>query len=279
MITFPNLGKLGRLGNQLFQIASTIGIAKKNGHIYSFPEWEYQDFFSNKLPTAKLLVKDIGTERACNYEDIKMSEFPRPIGLHGYFQSEKYFTHCEDEIKKYFFVSEDIDRYIREKYADVLRTCTASIHVRRGDYKKLNDVYHLLGMDYYSECLSMCRANKFAIFTDDPEWCKEKFSKFDYVLINERTHKDNLNTVESEEESKRFLREDVVEFSLMSKFNYSIIANSSYSWWAAWLNASPNKKVYAPKDWYKELHAKRIYNITEDYNYRNDLIPQSWTLV
>lgn len=279
MISFPNLGRLGRLGNQLFQIASTIGIARKNNHIYAFPEWEYQEFFTNRLPSAKLLVKDVGTEKGCNYEDLSIPQFPRPIGLHGYFQSEKYFKHCEEEIKKYFFLSTEIHDLIRSKYEKVLGIYKTFIHVRRGDYKKLPQVYYLQDADYYKKCLELCGEDKFAIFTDDPEWCKEKFSEFDYFLVNEREHKKNLSTSESEGESKKFLKEDVIEFALMTKFENSIIANSSFSWWAAWLNLNPNKRVFAPKNWYKEDHVKKIYNTSENYNYRNDLLPKSWTLV
>ena len=279
MISFPNLGKLGRLGNQLFQIASTIGEAKRNQHLYCFPEWEYQDFFANKLPTAKLLIKDIGSEKACNYQPFTLPKLARPIGVNGYFQSEKYFKHCEDQIRNQFRFSSEIESYIRQKYEDEIRTCTASIHVRRGDYKSLSQVYYLQDMDYYSECLSLCKANKFAIFTDDPEWCEENFKTFNYVLINERGHKNDLSTPESEEESKGFLREDLIEFALMTKFPNSIIANSSFSWWAAWLNNSTDGKVFAPKKWYKEEHVNKIYETKENYDYRDDLIPESWTLV
>ena len=279
MISFPQLGKLGRLGNQMFQIASTIGIAKRSEQLAIFPEWQYQKFFKNELPTAKILIKDIVQESTCDYQNTSMPEHVRPIGLHGYFQSYKYFEKYKEDIFYYFEFSEEIEDYIKSKYSEELNSCDTFMHVRRGDYEKLSNVYYLQSSDYFSECAKLAESKKIAVFSDDIEWCKENFKNLDCLFVSERNHSKGLDTQDSEEESKSFLREDVVEFALMTKFQNSIISNSSYSWWSAYLNKDKNKKIFAPKNWYKEEHIKVIYPIKEDYNYREDLIPKSWTLV
>ena len=279
MMSFPNLGKLGRLGNQLFQISSTIGIAKTSNQLAIFPEWDYQQFFKNRLPTAKILVRDILQEKYCNYQEVKLPEPARPIGLNGYFQSYKYFENSEKEIRKLFEFSSEIENYISEKYSDTLKECSAFVHVRRGDYETLSAVYESQSMDYYNSCLNFIGCSKFAVFSDDIDWCKEAFSSYNCEFISEREHSKSPTTQDSENESQHFLKEDLVEFALMSKFKDSIICNSSFSWWAAYLNKNTNKKVCAPKNWFTDEHAPKIYNLDNGYDYIKDLIPTTWNLV
>ena len=212
---------MGRLGNQLFQIASTIGIAKKNGDDFAFPEWEYSGFFKNKIPTTQIFPNNIYTERGFHYNQIT----GKNIDLVGYFQSSKYFNEFEEIIREYFSFNEDL--LISE---DLSNFC--SIHVRRTDYLNLPDYHPFPGIDYYSSSIDYMRnlgISNFIVFSDDIEWCKKNLSH-EFVYSE-----NNLN---------------IRDLALMTKCKNHIIANSSFSWWGAWLNKKPDKTVIAPKKWF-----------------------------
>ena len=111
---------------------------------------------------------------------------------------------------------------------------------------KSEDELHLSTLEYYKQALSkLPDINKVLIFSDDIEWCKQNFIGDRFIFIQE---------------------EDYISLYLMSLCDYNIIANSSFSWWGAWLNQNPNKVVIAPKLWFG---LKSNHNI-------NDLIPSSW---
>lgn len=230
MITFLNLGKYGRLGNQMFQIASTIGLAIKNGHSYGFPDWvnhdhlhrfnsqediSLQKYFKRPLPSLenrsfKAFNIDWG------YHDIQV---PDDVSITGYLQSEKYFMHCRSTILYYFEMHELAKIDIGKK--DV------AIHVRRGDYD--NRYHPRLGMDYYSKAMELFPGYRFFIFSDDIEDCKTMFG----------------NSVEYVEGF-----DYMTDFYLMGRFSNFIIGNSSFSWWPAWICNDPDKKIVAPSNWF-----------------------------
>ena len=109
MITFSELGKYGRLGNQLFQIASTIGIAKENSVDFLFPNWVcsytnkvYSDFFEKKLPIGTIPYTENITEKYFHYSPIDILHKKKDFNLFGYFQSEKYFQKYREDVLEYF---------------------------------------------------------------------------------------------------------------------------------------------------------------------------------
>jgi len=234
MISYSKLGKMGRLGNQLFQIASTIGIAKKNGENYGFPYWDYGKYFVNKIPVFDVFPNYVHTERGFHYSEI----IGKNIDLLGYFQSEKYFNVFESDIRNYFRFNDDL-----LGTEDLKEYC--SLHIRRTDYLKFPDYHPFPGMDYYNRSVEYMKSlgfTKFLIFSDDISWCKENFnSSFSYSENNE----------------------DIKDLALMTKCGAHIIANSSFSWWGAWLNNDPNKIVVAPKNWFG--HAKNGTNTDDLY--------------
>lgn len=211
MITFSKLGSYGRLGNQMFQIASTIGIALRNNQVYAFPEWKYQKHFRYMLPETKVFPKEKYYEGHPYYRDINLSV---SADLEGYFQSWKYFEHCKDFIKRQFDLNKTpVDR--------------VAIHVRRGDYLVL-PIHPVLSIDYYREAIKQFPADtKFTVFSDDIEWCTNNFFGNDFDFSVGRT--------------------DIEDLQFMASHKAVIMANSSFSWWAGYLCGG---KVVAPATTY-----------------------------
>jgi len=229
MITFNNLGQLGRLGNQLFQYASLKGIAASNNQEFMVPKSELFDYF--KMSSAKIGRRNspVFQEKNYHFDEELFTKFQYDIDLFGYFQSEKYFKHIENDIRRDFSFKEHIYEPCWEMIKDIPERI--SLHVRRGDYLKKPDCHPPCTIEYYKEALSKFDESiPVLIFGDDPQWCKEQelFSS-DRFMIAEG------NNME-------------VDLCLMAMCQYHIISNSSFAWWAAWLANS--KSVVAPKRWF-----------------------------
>lgn len=255
-ITFSKLGTHGRLGNQLFQIAAVIGCAKTYRKNAKFPKWfcnytkvYYSDFFKNKIDEAldRNQIKFNYKEPTFEYKSIPI--FKEPVDLLGYFQSENYFKHCVSDILHYFEPADFLVKKIHDKYSNELTGNTCSIHVRRGDYtgSKVHDVCDL---EYYNTCINnMISMNitKFLVFSDDINWCKSNFTNGDFHFIEGNS--------------------PVEDLFIMSFCKHNIIANSSFSWWASYLNKNPEKVVYAPKKWFNDASPIKEYESI----YRKDM--------
>lgn len=231
MVTYKNLGKNGRLGNQLWQIASTIGIARKNGQPYSFPEWEYEKHFENfkSYPTERLKGHRFNVYNELNsyYQDIVLSS-EYNWDLNGYFQSWKYFKDFEAEVRDFLY-------FQKPQYEGV------AVHVRRGDYLRLQHIHPVLSLNYYLDAMALFKGEVFTVFSDDITWCREN--------------------LKGQEIQCYPIKDDIHDFKAMCGFSKFVIANSSYSWWAAWLSGST--KIVAPATWVT----------TEN---RDDRVPPEW---
>jgi len=248
----------GRLGNQLFQIATAHALALDNGDRCIFPlgiEGATPNIYERTFYANTVLrnivygydfswIKSIYREPGFHYSKIGYQD---GLLLDGYFQSEKYFVHQRDRILELFSPSEYITERV-ERYTEVINfgECVA-VHVRRGDYVKLSDVHTNLAENspYYTDALSKFSNKKKVFFSDDIQWCKQKFGDQHTYVANEN---------------------DVVELFLFSKMSSKIIANSSFSWWGAWLG-SFDDEVIAPKQWFGQNNS---HLNTED------VIPQRW---
>lgn len=231
MLTFAQLGRIGRFANQLFQIAGTIGLARKHGYAYGFPAWknydhaerfgstediDLQKYFKNPLPQVD----------AIGYPDYPVSwgwhddlHPPDNVSLSGHLQSEKYFSHCKDIIQHYFTMKEEAP-----DNDDV------AIHVRLGDY---DDKYHTrLGADYYINAMSLFpQDTPFKVFSDEPKAAAGLLNGHGFVYASEG-------------------RNYIEDFKLMKTCKHFITGNSSYSLMAAILGKHPDKKVVCPSNWF-----------------------------
>jgi len=269
MIGFNALGRMGRFANQMFQYSSLKGIAKNVGADYCIPyhKESVNDGIGNKLRTELFdsfdLKVNIGVlnnghapvvnERFFHFDEELFKLCPDHVSLQGYFQTEKYFKHIEDEIREDFTFKDEILKPCKEMISSVENP--VALHVRRTDYLTNSENHFNLSLDYYSAALKHFDNDRNVIvFSDDPRWCKEQelFSD-DRFLVSENT--DNR-----------------VDLCLMTLCDDFIIANSSYSWWGAWLSTNKNKKVIAPFQWFGKT------GYTKDHNTK-DLIPNDWTRI
>lgn len=255
--TFSDLGRYGRFANQIFQIAGTIGIARKNGLEPVFPLWCNYDHaerfgskedinvyshFVHELPG--VLGTDLTSYCKINvpwgYHDIQLPT-PGNYNLAGHMQSYKYFAHCIDEIRRVFTMKKE-EKSIYNVVA---------IHARRGDY---DDKYHpVIPVSYYLMAITkFSKTASFFVFSDDPN--------FIWQL------KDALNAYGLHEQAKNLIpmhADYILSFAVMKRCRHFIIGNSSYSAAAAMLSDSPDKVVVAPKKWfgpaYTNINANDIY--------------------
>ena len=170
--------------------------------------------------------------------------------LDGFWQSEKYFEEVSDLIHKDFTFKNEPNEANREILEKIKNSKAVSLHVRRGDYisdKNNNSVHGTCSIEYYKqavELLSKTSANlELFIFSDDIDWCKNNLN------FNVPVHYVNHNKGKQSFEDMR----------LMSACKHNIIANSSFSWWGAWLNKNEKKQVISPKHWFRNESNPDIY--------------------
>lgn len=235
MITYSDLGRRGRLGNQLFQIASTIGIATANGHEYVFPSWSYSSCFHLSIPQLPQseLVKYNWTQ--CRHTlteiDVRLDK-DHDWNLQGFYQSWRHFDHCKPLIKCYFTTAS-------MHYKITVDAC--AIHVRRGDYLNRNSILTVQPMEYFKRAIERFPVNtNFLVFSDDIAWCKEQFLGNRFCFS----------------ESK----DEITDLSMMIACSRGhIISNSTFSWWGAWLSDSPIKVAPPHERWFvNKRKAKHI---------------------
>lgn len=249
MISMNNLGSNGRLGNQMFQYAILKGLSAKYGYEFcippsaeSNPYYDHVLFTLFKMEEVNVGYTDYPTyqEQGFRFDENLFNNCTDNTNLNGYFQSYKYFQHINDEI---------VDNFSFKHNYDIDTEYDVAIHVRRTDYVGKTEYHGLCSEEYYREALSYFNpSGRFVVMSDDIEWCmrQDMFSGFDF----------------------RTATSDHEDLYVMSKARNNIIANSSFSWWGAWLNKNPEKKVIAPWLWFNPG-----YIPIED---TMDLIPSDW---
>tara|TARA_R100001015_G_C4606774_1_gene161839 strand:+ start:610 stop:1413 length:804 start_codon:yes stop_codon:yes gene_type:complete len=254
MITFEGLGYFGRFGNQMFQYASGLGISIQNHQKFGFPSENSEIIRTGVLGYDEKCVLDECFNLTCSrYEGTKgfrtgvdtSSEFNHEwfdigenINIHGYFQDEKYFKHCENLIRSEFEFNDSIKETATAELNKLKNSSNEpliSVHVRRGDYLQLSDVHPPCSLEYYNEAFdisSVLNEGRFLVFSDDISWCKENF-KLDNIIFSE-------------------VNDSYTEMCMMTMCDHHIIANSSFSWWGAWLGHNKSKTVIAPQRWFAD---------------------------
>jgi hypothetical protein len=241
MITFSNIGRYGRFGNQMFQYAALYGIARTAKYRYGIPyknksENEYEHFCLDEVFDKLEADESSGHPIQYRIAEPKFGYNPGLFGIPdhsdiiGYFQTEKYFKDYRNNLLKQFSFKQEIYDRARD-IRSLTREPVISIHLRLGDYVGQQHNHPVCSEEYYTEALRLLPDDMMLfVFSDEPKKAEERFSKLNKkMVIPDNTDK-------------------YVDMCLMSLCDYHIIANSSFSWWGAWLSES--KKTIAPAQWF-----------------------------
>ena len=265
----------GGLGNQMFQYACGRALSLRNNDKLSLVWSEYQGDTARKFSLKNFAIKaeviepdvvpkfpkllarlkqKLTKNFYVGFDSSILKKHGQTVYLDGYFQSEKYFQDYADEIRQDFSLVAPFEG----KTAEIANTIKSelnavSLHVRRGDYVTHPDFGGIVTQEYYERAIQHIRESvpsaKFYVFSDDIDWCRSELP-----LGSDATFVSNPEF------------KDYEEMILMSLSHHHIIANSSFSWWGAWLGNNPNKIVIAPSKW-SNLHE----------NWYKDIIPSTWT--
>lgn len=269
MIGFDKLGNLGRLGNQMFEFAALRGIAAKHNYEFCIPPIEHSGienyslhkcFELNHIPTGYVESEVYASERYFHFDEELFENCPDGINLYGFFQSEKYFRHISDIIRKDFKFYDEYLNPCKEFMSIFDGQEPIMLHIRRGDpkltdprgfkwsYTQCGDQHPVQPIEYYEKALSHFNENQpVIVFSDSPEWVNEQdFFSDERFMLSEPKEKYNDGSYTP-----------YVDLCLMSLCSHAIIANSSMSWWGAWLINNPGKKVIAPKMWFGPAYADK----------------------
>ena len=281
-VSFNGLGNEGRLGNQMFQYAFMRGMSKKHGYDFMIPHESavrynnYGLFECFELEGCKTGEGSYPTLecRDTAFNQKFLDECTDNTNYSGVFQTEKYFANATEELRKDFtFHKEILDpcQEFIDNVGDVI-----FLHIRRGNsnlvgkrgekwsYQLLQDYHPLMKKEYYLEALShFDESKKVIVLSDTIDWCKKQ----DWLQDDRFLFSDSSYEVFDDGASVPY-----IDICLMSLCSGGIIANSSMSWWGAWLQNNTGK-IIAPNPWYG----------AKAYNYGNaelcdaDLIPERWT--
>ncbi|MEK7594262.1 MAG: alpha-1,2-fucosyltransferase [Patescibacteria group bacterium] len=283
---------MGGLGNQMFQYAAAVGIAEKLGTAvaidkswfdtavdvdtprrYELDGFALQQAFvnperltlvSDRNKTAKTKLYDLTKgrikPRVLVYKesghgfDSRVLKLQNNTLLDGFWQTEKYFAHARNKLLEDFEFTNPPSSKNQQLLRDISGSNAISLHVRRGDYANnanTNAFHGLTGLDYYKAAVAkiakQVKDPTFFVFSDDPEWCKQNL-KIDFPSTYVSHNKDGIE-----------------DMRLMTHCQHHIIANSSFSWWGAWLNPNPDKIVIAPKKWFNDTSMDT-----------KDILPEEW---
>jgi hypothetical protein len=169
-----------------------------------------------------------------SYEDYR--NLPKDIYLEGYWTEERFFSEVADDIRKIYRFPALTDKAGLDMLHRIVNTCSVGMHVRRGDYAKYKKAFPMCPASYYEAASTVIRQKtglepSFFVFSDDLDWCRKNLhntgKEITFVDINpgKNSYRDMM---------------------LMSNCRHQIIANSTFSWWAAWLNPNPDKIVIYP---------------------------------
>lgn len=280
----------GGLGNQMFQYAFAKRLALKHStslkldlsffetyewHEYSLAPFNIEEQIAtyHEIKKAKGIPKNfllkllhkynlipksgqLLVESSLKYDETLSGKSTTSTYLEGYFQSEKYFEAIADDIKKDFVVKQPAVGHNLDLLNKIDKDNSICLHIRRGNYANIPEVtkaHGLIALEYYYKAIDYISQRVtepvFYIFSDDIDWAKENLK-----ISNAHIFIDNNDD-----------KTDFEDIRMLSRCKHNIIANSTFSWWGAWLNSNPEKIIIAPKKWFNDTSRNS-----------DDIIPTNW---
>lgn len=257
---------LGGLGNQMFQYAICRSIAEINSYdfkldIQSFSNYKKRIYELDKFNIQNNIATDadinkcktIYKESSMLYDE-KMFSINDNSYLAGYWQNEKYIKNIREILLKEFTLNKYSDKF--NNYLNNIDGYSVSIHIRRSDYiteTHTNKYHGICSNEYYYKSLLMLDnyidVSNILVFSDDKDYVKNNLDLSTYKHVY---YIEDIS--------------DIEEMMLMSRCKHNIIANSTFSWWGAWLNTNPEKIVIAPKKWFNNIEAQN----------NQEIVPNEW---
>lgn len=279
---------MGGLGNQMFQYAAGLSVAERLGtelrmdlswfdslaevdtpRFYELDNFNLKqefadkndfvlknDGFKNRIINIGKKQLDLYIEPQFNYSD-KFLKIKNNTYIEGYFQTEKYFNSIRDDVFDSFALKNKASAKSAKIIDQIKNSDSVSLHVRRGDYvsnKNANKFHGLIGEPYYKKAIALINKNiknpKYFIFSDEIEWVKNSFDlpKNSVYITHNKSGAEDMR--------------------IMIECKHNIIANSSFSWWGAWLGQEKDKVVIAPRQWFLDSNVNT-----------SDVIPERWSQI
>lgn len=293
----------GAFGNQLFQYATAYSLAKRNNAILKldlsfFENEKYSKLFKldrlnikiekaskeeieglKNKPNAPLIYKvlrKLGIKSAYNKKtdivdgfgfkpDKKILGHRDSAYLVGWCLAEAYFSMFRGELLSEYTLKKPLTSAAQKYLSEINAANSVSVHIRRGDYLNLEHFFRIIPVDYFKKSIEIMKEKienpMFYFFSNDLDWVKKNLNfdkNFVFVNLKEGENYDG--------------EDDMEDFFLMRNCKHNIIANSSFSWWAAYLNENASKSVIAPSIWYND---KFYQKSMEKY----PICPKDWALV
>lgn len=268
----------GGLGNQMFQYAFYLQLKKWHPHDHFLFDTTKTKDCHNGFEIDKMFHVDGRRERrdyqrlkrlcprflksfhtikqtnSLEYDPSLLDSSYSLSAFEGFWQSEKYFESIANEVREAFAFRKDLLNEPTGELAKKLQNANCvSVHVRRGDYLLLDDYLGLCSIEYYFHALEYVKKNLdnplFVFFSDDMSWVKEYLPVEDAIYVDWNQGENSWQ-----------------DMYLMSQCKHNIIANSSFSWWGAWLNSNKDKMVVAPSKWFV-------------FSPNYDILPEKWLVI
>lgn len=260
-VTFEQLGKVGRLGNQMLQVASTVGLARAHGLDPVFPEWDYRTVFE---------VPDEWFGSIDGARDVRELADPLEPWCRDYLLHLPFIEHAEDEVRSAFTLRPPAAGQLAHYGQDVgfwqLARPTLGVHVRRGDVlSNPAGTINVIAGGWYLHAIATARRTmnpaSVAIFTDDEPWCRQLLERsgahgavagLEQLIV--------AGTVRPTQQEGGYVETgpvDWLDMMLMTQCDAHVLSNATYGWWGAWLANNAPPSVWYPWPWFGRTMAQR----------------------
>jgi hypothetical protein len=270
---------MGGFGNQAFMYAFSLALKALGNEVFIERSWfEHQpqrawtlDKFNTDCQFGPIRGQCIQEGNLLFHQEF-LKKYEQDVTLVGYWQNEKYFSGVEDQVRKDLTLRANPSDKTLAVAHEIENSNSVFLHVRRTDSLSASGLknHGICPQSYYQRAASYISTRApsphFFIFSDDIEWCKQNIKVFGYPATFVDHNTTGVTESPEHEVRKTDNGTEHEDLFLMSRCKHSITANSSFSWWAAWLNQNSEKIVASPKQWF----------VSGSPHNGSEIVPESW---
>ena len=230
---------IGRLGNQMFQIANAYAQSLRHNKQLVLPrnDTSVSDYYNTVfrkldfiLDRSPIESPDVHTVNATYHYNVNVPHKDKPTVFRGYFESERFFKDYSEPVRTLYSPPPDFVQKALNEYPQLKDKTITAINVRRGDFLAFPTRHPVITLDYIYKAVELApKGDYYFVLSDDLPWCKENIKLPNCIFVP---------------------YERAEALWLLSLCDHFIISNSTFSWWGAWLSSSPGKVVVAPEVWF-----------------------------